>query len=176
MSRPFGSETRTPAVLLHKKALVLIKTYHVKRLEEKNYLSVAIFSFAIDVRSSWLVAADRLVKGVLIELPPSVEPGGVDEVRDDPARLALALAACFAAFSAKRFCFDRDGGIMVARRERKSGYDESDRLKMGKRNIHLHPNPDLGQGCPDLACYLCVQVQLATNTLLAATLPPCRGQ
>jgi hypothetical protein len=92
---------------------VLIKTYHVIRLE-KNYLSVAIFSFAIDVRSSWLVAADRLVKGVLIELPPFVEPGGVDEVIDDSAKLALALAACFAAFSAKRFCFDADGGIVVA--------------------------------------------------------------
>jgi len=113
MSRPFGSDTRTPAVLLDEKK-VLVKTYHVIRIEE-NYLSVAIFSFAIDVRSSWLVAADRLVKGVLTELPPFVEPGGVD----DSVGLALALAARFAAFSAKRFCFDADvGGIAVARRER----------------------------------------------------------
>lgn len=111
MSRPFGSDTRTPAVLLDNKKIVLVKTYHVIILEE-NYLSVAIFSFAIDVRSSWLVAADRLVMGVLIELPPFVEPGG----EDDSVGL-LALAACFAAFSAKRFCFDADG-ITVGRRVR----------------------------------------------------------
>ena len=83
----------------------------------KIYLWVAICSFAIDVRSSWLVAADLLVKGVLSELPP-FEPGGVDEVMDESAGLALALAACLAAFSARRFCFDADGGIVVARRER----------------------------------------------------------
>lgn len=79
---------------------------------------MAICNFAIDVRSSWLVAADRLVKGVLSELPPFVEPGGVDEVTDESIGLALTLAACFAAFSARRFCFDADGGIAVARRER----------------------------------------------------------
>lgn len=115
MSRPFGSDTRTPAVLLDKKEIVSVKTYHVIRLEEK-YLSVAIFSFAIDVRSSWLVAADKLDKGVLTELPPFVEPGGVDEVTDDSPGLALALAACFAAFSAKRFCFDVDGIAVVRER------------------------------------------------------------
>ena len=85
---------------------------------KENYLCVAICSFAIDVRSSWLVAADRLVKGVLSELPPFVEPGGVSEVTDESTGLALALAACFAAFSARRFCFDADGGIVVARRGR----------------------------------------------------------
>lgn len=55
------------------------------------------------------------------ELPPFVEPGGVDEVTDESTGLALALAARFAAFSARRFCFDTDtdcGGIAVARRER----------------------------------------------------------
>ena len=78
------------------------------------YLSVAICSFAIDVRSSWLVAADRLVSGVLMELPP-VEPGGVDDVTEELR--VLALAACLAAFSARRFCFDADVGGMVVRRE-----------------------------------------------------------
>ena len=53
------------------------------------------------------------------ELPPFVEPGGVDEVTDESKGLALALAACFAAFSARRFCFDAEnGGMAVARRER----------------------------------------------------------
>jgi hypothetical protein len=41
-----------------------------------------------------------------------VEPGGVDE---EKSALALALAACFAAFSARRFCFDAEGGIAVGR-------------------------------------------------------------
>jgi hypothetical protein len=61
-----------------------------------------------------------LVKGVLIELPPFAEPGGVEDVTDGSAGLMLALAACFAAFSARRFCFDADGGIAVVREE-KSG-------------------------------------------------------
>jgi hypothetical protein len=43
----------------------------------------------------------------------------VDEVTDESKGLALALAACFAAFSARRFCFDAEvGGMAVARRER----------------------------------------------------------
>lgn len=72
------------------------------------------------MRSSWLVAADRLVNGVLSELPPFAEPGGVDEEAEGSAILALILAACFAAFSARRFCFDEDGAIaMVGRRKRK---------------------------------------------------------
>lgn len=82
-------------------------------------LSVAICSFAIDVRSSWLVAADRLDIGVLMELPPFVEPVGVDEVTEE--LILLDLAACLAAFSARRFCFDADGGMVVRR--------ETDRLK-----------------------------------------------
>jgi hypothetical protein len=35
----------------------------------------------------------------------------VDEETEKSAGLALALAACFAAFSARRFCFDAEGGI-----------------------------------------------------------------
>jgi hypothetical protein len=42
-----------------------------------------------------------------------VEPGGVDEETEKSAE--LALAACFAAFSARRFCFDAEGGIAVVR-------------------------------------------------------------
>lgn len=72
---------------------------------------MAICSFAIDGRSSWLVAADKLVNGVLSELPPFVEPGGVDEEIEGSAAL-LTLEACFAAFSARRFCFDAEGAIV----------------------------------------------------------------
>jgi hypothetical protein len=36
----------------------------------------------------------------------------VDEDTEKSAGL-LALAACFAAFSARRFCFDAEGGIAV---------------------------------------------------------------
>lgn len=72
-------------------------------------LSVAIWSFAIDVRSSWLVAADMLVSGVLKVLP-LVDPAGVDV--DVDASAPLAFAACFAAFSARRFCFEREGAIV----------------------------------------------------------------
>ena len=82
---------------------------------KKINLSVAICSFAIDVRSSWLVAAERLVMGVLSELPPFVEPGGVVEEIDGSR--PVALAACFAAFSARRLCFDADGGMMVVKRK-----------------------------------------------------------
>ena len=90
----------------------------------KAYLSVAICSFAIDVRSSWLVAADRLVSGVLMELPPFVEPGGVDEVTEEA--MVLALAACLAAFSARRFCFDADCGGMVVRRETRRSIEKNE--------------------------------------------------
>jgi len=44
-----------------------------------------------------------------------VEPGGVDEEKEGSPALALTLAACFAAFSARRFCFDEEGGIAVGR-------------------------------------------------------------
>lgn len=114
MSLPFGSDTSTPVALLYKGDI----RGHTIIYQTKNAdLSVAICSFAIDVRSSWLVAADRLDIGVLMELPPFVEPGGVDEVTEDPT--VLDLAACLAAFSARRFCFDADGGMVEGgRRER----------------------------------------------------------
>lgn len=75
------------------------------------HLSVAIWSFAIEVKSSVLVAAERLVSGVFVALP-LVDPDGVVPVGVDAVSLApLLFAACFAAFSASRFCFDADGGI-----------------------------------------------------------------
>ena len=67
------------------------------------------------VRSSLLVAADMLVSGVLIVLPallPFTEPFGVS-VEPDVVASDLPLAACFAAFSASRFCFDADGAMVV---------------------------------------------------------------
>ena len=73
------------------------------------------------VRSSWLVAALRLVNGVALALPPyalvpsvgvlvpvPVVSVAVSEGRDAP----FDLAACFAAFSASRFCLDAEGGIV----------------------------------------------------------------
>lgn len=62
-----------------------------------------------------LVAADLLVSGVFTELPPLTEPDGV--VVDVPVMLAspfLAFDDCFAAFSAKRFCFDAEGAIILS--------------------------------------------------------------
>ncbi len=113
ISLPFGSDTSTPVALLDKGD---IKGHTIMYKINNADLSVAICSFAIDVRSSWLVAADRLDSGVLMELPPFVEPGGVDEVREEAT--VLALAACLAAFSARRFCFDADGGMVVRREDR----------------------------------------------------------
>lgn len=61
------------------------------------------------VRSSALVAADVLVRGVPTnELPPLTDPLGVDVEVDFP----LAFAEPFAAFSASRFCLDAEGAIM----------------------------------------------------------------
>jgi hypothetical protein len=90
-----------------------LRRVHMESGVKKINLSVAICSFAIDVRSSWLVAAERLVKGVLSELPPFVEPGGVVEEIDGSR--PVVLAACFAAFFARRLCFDVDGGMMVVK-------------------------------------------------------------
>ena len=45
-----------------------------------------------------------------MELPPFVDPGGVEEVTEE-----AILEACLAAFSARRFCFDADGGMVVRR-------------------------------------------------------------
>ena len=50
-----------------------------------------------------------LVNGVLKALP-LVDPAGVDV--DVDASAPLAFAACFAAFSARRFCFEREGAIV----------------------------------------------------------------
>ena len=80
---------------------------------ERTHRSVAIWSFAIALRSSWLVAADMLVSGVLVALP-LMEPVGVDVLVDASASLpALFFADCFAAFSASRFCFDAEGAIVA---------------------------------------------------------------
>ena len=79
---------------------------------EFAYLSVASLSFSIALRSSVLPAADKLVRGVFTALP-STDPVGVDVAVDEPP--TFCLAACFAAFSARRFCFDADwGGISVS--------------------------------------------------------------
>jgi hypothetical protein len=56
-------------------------------------------------RSSWEVAAEVLVSGV-----PMVEPVGV--FVPVPVDEPLAFAACFAAFSARRFCLDAEGAMM----------------------------------------------------------------
>ena len=85
--------------------------------EREAHLSVAICSFAMLVRSSWLVAALRLVRGVAAaELPPfALMPsvGVLVPVAVDASGAPLFFAACFAAFSASRFCFDADGGIVL---------------------------------------------------------------
>jgi hypothetical protein len=61
----------------------------------------------MDDRSLTLLLADRLVMGVLAILP-FVDSAGVDVAVSD---LPLTLAACFAAFSARRFCFDAEGAM-----------------------------------------------------------------
>ena len=65
------------------------------------YRSVAIWSLAIALRSSLLCAADRLVIGVLASLP-NIDPVGVE------LAVVLPFAACLAAFSWRRFCFDAE--------------------------------------------------------------------
>ena len=82
---------------------------------ERTHRSVAIWSFAIALRSSWLVAADVFVSGVPAVLPfTDPEPVGVDVpvVVDASAPPALTFADCFAAFSARRFCFEAEGAIV----------------------------------------------------------------
>ena len=80
--------------------------------EAGTHLSVASCNLAMLVRSSWLVAADMLVSGVLVALP-LMEPVGVDVLVDASVSLpALFFADCFAAFSASRFCFDAEGAIV----------------------------------------------------------------
>ena len=76
---------------------------------------MAILSFAIEVRSSLLPATDKLVNGVLNALlPPLIEPSGVEVpvpvvVLSSPP---FTFDACFAAFSARRFCFEAEGAIV----------------------------------------------------------------
>lgn len=77
--------------------------------KESAYLSVASFSFSMALRSSILAEADTFVRGVFAELP-ATDPVGVDVVVDEAP--AFCLAACLAAFSARRFCFDADWGAM----------------------------------------------------------------
>ena len=79
-----------------------------------TYLSVARLSFAIDGKSSVLLAALMLVIGVFAKLPPFVEPAGVEvEVESSTPAGALTCEFFFAAFSASRFCFEDEGGIVV---------------------------------------------------------------
>lgn len=67
---------------------------------------MAICNFAIDVKSSVLLAAETPVSGVLAVL--SVTDGvGVDPDVVPPD----CFAACFAAFSANRFCLEVDGAM-----------------------------------------------------------------
>lgn len=61
----------------------------------------------MEVRSSVLFAAETLVSGVLAALPKA-DPVGVEV---DVAVSLCCFAACFAAFSARRFCFDAEGGM-----------------------------------------------------------------
>ena len=74
-----------------------------------THLSVAIFSRAIDIKSPRLAALLppplKLVKGVL-------PPFGELVVDENVCSLLPVLAAFFAAFSASRFCFEEEGGIV----------------------------------------------------------------
>jgi len=60
--------------------------------------------------------------GVFAELPPKTEPAGVD-VEVEASGVPFTFAACFAAFSARRFCFEVEGGMMVdeGKEERRGG-------------------------------------------------------
>ena len=66
-----------------------------------------MFSFAMDVKSSWLLAALMLVSGVLVALPLT-ESAGVDV----DGELVPMPAFFFAAFSARRFCFEAEGAMV----------------------------------------------------------------
>jgi hypothetical protein len=93
-------------------------------VNQETNLSVASFSFSMEFNSSVLVAADKLVSGVLTELPPLTDPVGVvvvvDVVDDASCVEPFCFAACLAAFSANRFCLDADcGGILPGK-----GYNE----------------------------------------------------
>lgn len=83
------------------------------------HLSVASWSFAIEVRSSVLFIAETLVSGVLAALPAADLVPGVE------VDVGVSPAARFAAFSASLFCLDADGGISVKRRKSRWMIDES---------------------------------------------------
>lgn len=68
-------------------------------------------------KSSRLFEALTLVRGVLVLLPFS-EPVGVEVV----VEAVPATEAFFAAFSASRFCFEAEGGIVVKRQESSASY------------------------------------------------------
>lgn len=64
------------------------------------------------------MAADKLVSGVFVELPLTDPEGVVVPVGVEAESLPLLpFAACLAAFSANRFCFEADftGGIVIGR-------------------------------------------------------------
>jgi hypothetical protein len=77
-------------------------------IKQTTHRSVAMVSLAIDVKSSLLLAALILVSGVLVALPPLTESAGVDV---DGDVLPAIPAFFFAAFSARRFCFEAEGAI-----------------------------------------------------------------
>ena len=119
---------------------------------ESAYLSVASLSFSIALRSSVLHAADKLVRGVVAKLPLT-DPVGVDVAVDEP--VAFCLAACLAAFSARRFCLDADwGGILVSSREREwadgeAGYHRGEGdPKSISRNFSVIAGRCLNRDCP----------------------------
>ena len=67
-------------------------------------------NLAIDVKSSVLPCAD-VIGVAALEPATELESKGVDAVSatEEPP----FLAAVFAAFSASRFCFDADGGMII---------------------------------------------------------------
>lgn len=68
---------------------------------------MAICNFAIDVKSSVLLAAETLVSGVLVVVPVT------DGVGVDPEVVVPdCFTDCFAAFSASLFCFEAEGAMM----------------------------------------------------------------
>jgi hypothetical protein len=116
MSRPFGSDTSTPDALLQghlmqrSMSITAGAPYNLQENREINaHRSVARASLAMDVlRSSVLAFTEREVRGVLAVLLPFSEPPGVDS----EVAVPFALRVPFAAFSARRFCLDAEGGMV----------------------------------------------------------------
>jgi len=99
---------------------------------------VAICNFAILIKSSVLVAADVFVRGVPTELPPLTEPVGVESVTV-PMDFPLAFTDPFAAFSASRFCFDAEGGIMCeGEKVRLTPIDQFNKKKWRSLSVSRH--------------------------------------